>query len=94
MESVTSYFSIYIDYFLEPLAQNLPSYVKDSIHLLQMLRDYSWEPSYLWLSLNVASLYTSIPHDVGLRAVQHFLNEDQSINPLQAAFILEVTQYC
>lgn len=94
MESVTSYFSIYIDQFLQPLAQNLPSYVRDSIHLLDMLANYTWEPSYMWLSLDVCSLYTSIPHDVGLSAVKHFLEEDSNMNPRQAQFILEATEYC
>lgn len=66
MESVTSYFSIYIDHFLQSIVQNLPSYIKDSIHLLNMLQYYSWEPTYSWLSLDVVSLYTSIPHNIGL----------------------------
>lgn len=59
-----------------------------------MLSFYRWEPTYLWVSLDVMSLYTLIPHDVGLMAVEHFLSADPLINPRQAHFILEATQFC
>lgn len=36
MDSVTSVFSKYIDQFLQTPAQNLPSYIHDSTHLLYM----------------------------------------------------------
>lgn len=62
MESVTSYFLIYLDHFLQPIVRNLPSYIKDCIYLSDMLQHYSWEPTYRWLSLDVVSLYNSIPH--------------------------------
>lgn len=64
MESITSYFSMYLDHLRQPIVRNLPSYIIDSTHLLDMLQHYSWEPTYRWLSLNVVSLYTSIPHVV------------------------------
>lgn len=35
------------------------------------------------------SLYTSIPHDIGLRAAEHFLAKDPLPNSLQINFILE-----
>lgn len=94
MDSVTSGFSIYIDQFLQPLAQNLPSYIRDGPHLLDMLKPYTWEQNYWWLSLDVSSLYTSIPHDVGVRAVEHFLANDPLTNPRQANFILEALTFC
>lgn len=59
--AMDSGFSIYIDQFLQPLAQNLPSYIRDGPHLLDMLKPYTWEQNYWWLSLDVSSLYTSIP---------------------------------
>lgn len=94
MEAVTNFFSVYIDHFLQPLVQNLPAYIRDSIHLLDILQNYNQEPTYLWLSLDVCSLYTSIPYDIRLEAVQHFLLQNPLINPRQAQFILEFTQFC
>lgn len=43
MDSVTSRFSVYIYQFLQPLAQHLPSYIRDGPHLLDMLKPYIWE---------------------------------------------------
>lgn len=80
IDSVTSVFSKYVNLFIQPLAQNLLSYIHDGAHLLDMLAPHEWEPTYWWLSLDVISLYTSIPHEVGLRAVKHFLAEDPHIN--------------
>lgn len=68
MESITSGFSLYVDQFLQPLAQSLQSYIRDGIHLLDLLSPYTWEDSYLWVSLDVQSLYTSIPHEIGLQS--------------------------
>lgn len=81
MESVMSYFSICIDHFLQSLVQNFPPHIKESIQLLNLLQQYCWEPLYCWLSLDVVSLYTSIPHNIGLQAVQYYLNEDPLLNP-------------
>lgn len=88
IESITTSYSLYIDYFLQPLAQALPSYIQDGIHLLGLLCLYTWELTYLWVSLDVCSLYRSIPHEVGLQAVLHFLSEDSDINSRQSQFIL------
>lgn len=94
MGSISSGFSQYVDQFLQPLAQSLQSYIRDSAHLLELLSTYSWEPSYYWVSLDVQSLYTSIPHDVGLNALQFFLCQDPMLNPTQASFIVEATSFC
>lgn len=66
MESITSEFSMYIHQFLQPLAQSVPSYTRDSIHFMDMLQKYIWELTYKWVSLDVYSLYMSIQHDVGI----------------------------
>lgn len=61
---------------------------------LDMLKHSTWECTYMWLSLDVNSLYKSICHEVGLRAVQHFLVADALLNPRQVNFILEATEFC
>lgn len=94
MESITNYFSIYVNHYLQPLAQQLPAYFRDCIHPLSTLKNYSWKESYLWVSLDIASLYTSIPHQVALRSVECFLYKDSLINTKQALFIRDTTHFC
>ncbi|CAI9583897.1 unnamed protein product, partial [Staurois parvus] len=85
--SITSCFSQYIDHFLQPLAQAQHSYIRDSGHLLELLQTYSWEPDYCWVSLDVCSLYTSIPHDVGITAINPALSILGSITQPQTIFL-------
>lgn len=59
-----------------------------------MLAPYEWEPTYWWLSLDVTSLYTSISHEMGVQAVEHFLAADPNISTRQAQFILEALLFC
>lgn len=73
MESLTNGLSTYVDTFLQPLVQTLPSYIRDSSQLLDTFKTYTWEHSYIWLSRDVQSLYTSIPHGVSLAVLSHFI---------------------
>lgn len=73
MDGICSGPSMLLDYFLQPLVTNLSVYIKDSGHLLELHHNYKWE-DYVWVSVDVASLYTSIPHEAGLRALEHFLS--------------------
>lgn len=64
--------------------------ISDSAHILYILQQYSWNPDYLLFSLDVASLYTSIPHLIGLTALEHFLNKDNLFPPHQISFLVEL----
>ena len=67
----------YLDYVLQPIVQKLSSYVKDSTHALNILSDLNSKPSFnphLFFTLDVVSLYTSIPHSDGLKALNFFLD--------------------
>lgn len=46
------------------------------------------------MSLDINSLYTSIPHHFGLTALEHFLSQDPYMSHCQAQFILEATKFC
>ncbi|PIO40266.1 hypothetical protein AB205_0075360, partial [Aquarana catesbeiana] len=83
MNSITTSYSLYIDQFLQPLAQSLPSYINDGTHLIDLLHPYRWESSYLWVSLDVCLLYTSIPHEIGLQAISYYLHSNPLLNPSQ-----------
>ncbi|XP_075442477.1 solute carrier family 12 member 7 isoform X2 [Ascaphus truei] len=80
--------SRYIDIFLQPLVHKLPSYLQDSTDLLNSLAKFTWSPNYLWVTLDVTSLYTIIDHSQGITAAQYFLNQSL-LSPAQITFILE-----
>lgn len=92
-DGVTSRLSQYVDIFLQPLVTTLPAYIRDSSHVLDTLQQYRWERGYLWLSLDVCSLYTSIPHAGGLRAAEHFLSVAEYMHLSQYEFICSCTRF-
>lgn len=94
MDSVSTGLSQYIDLYLQPIVQQLQSFIRDGPHLLELLAPYRWESTYTWLSLDVTSLYTSIPHQFGLQALEFFLAQNSMLNSRQATFILEATDFC
>lgn len=93
IDSLSSNLGCYIDHFLQDIVVELPSFVKDSGHVLEILSNYKWLPGYRWLSLDVASLYTSINHTFGLRAINHFLLKDDRMNSRQAKFLLDCVEF-
>lgn len=48
----------------------------------------------MWASLAVVSLYTSIPHQVGLEALHHFLSKDPKMNYRLAQLLVDATGFC
>lgn len=92
--SFTSNLSQYIDFFLQPIVSNLPAFIMDSNHVLESLHHYQWEDGYLWASLDVCSLYTSVPHTVGIRALQYFLYIINSLRILEKPqFLVDGTKF-
>ena len=62
-----------LEHFLNPLARKLPSYLRDSFHLLARLRSAQLTPGTLFATLDVRSLYTSIPVEEGIERVRRAL---------------------
>ena len=61
---LTEYMSAYVDRELQPLLVNIPSYIKDTTDLLNKLSRYKSLPgNTILVTLDVAALYSSIPHD-------------------------------
>ena len=65
----TEWISAWADTKLQKLMKSLPSYLKDSSHLLNLLKDKTTSPNGRLVSLDVCSLYTNIPHEDGLKAI-------------------------
>ena len=68
-----------VDYFLQPTVKALPSYVRDTTHFLSRLNDLGDLPENCVLAtLDVASLYTNIPNDIGIQAARETLETFRS----------------
>ena len=74
--SLTEKISSFVDYFLKPHVLSLPSYVRDSSDFIQVLQTIETvADESLLVTLDVESLYTNIPHQGGLEAIEYFLNQ-------------------
>ena len=60
-ESPTENISQFLNYWLQPIMRNLPSYLKDTSQLINELKELSVEPNTLLVTIDVKSLYTCIP---------------------------------
>ena len=65
----------YIDVFLQPLVKKIPSFIRDSDHLISILSNTDFNPLHTILfTIDIESLYTCIPIIDGLRAVRSMFN--------------------
>ena len=51
---------------------------RDSFHFLEKLPDSGVSEDSLLVTLDVVSLYTSIPHDLGVQAIEFWLHEKET----------------
>ena len=76
----TEKLSAFIDDLLQPINKRLPSYVKDTNHLLKIYNDVPpTKPGEVRLlyKADVKSLYTVIPNNDGLKAIKFWLEKEQ-----------------
>jgi len=74
----TERISAFLDMIFQPYVKSLPSYVKDTNHALSLFNEHTFsdpEPRLLF-TMDVSSLYTSIPHDDGLKSIKYFLDQN------------------
>ena len=79
---------------LSPLVPHLKTYVKDDRDFSRILpRTIDYEGTLL--SCDVVSLYTSIPHELGIQALQFWLNKLRHLIPerFTIEFIIEATLF-
>lgn len=79
----TEQISKYLDSVLQPIVTTLPTYLKDTKHALQVIESFTFnaEGPKLLFTMDVKSLYTVIPNQEGLKALQHFLNKRSNKSP-------------
>ena len=69
--------SEYLDSLLLPVVQSLPTYIKDTTHALTIFEQINTAQNFqpqLLFTMDVVSLYTSIPRADGQRALSFFLD--------------------
>ena len=67
----TANISKYVDYHLQPIVTEIPSYVKDTQDFLKKFEKVKDIPQEILLvTLDVKSLYTNIPNNEGIKAIK------------------------
>lgn len=77
INSLTSRANILVDNTIKPSVQNLPTYLKDSLHLLHICQQLRLPPGKLLVTIDhVKSLYSNILHQKGIQTINEFLLKD------------------
>ncbi|CAJ0921621.1 unnamed protein product [Ranitomeya imitator] len=69
VDSVFSRMGTFLDKILNPIAKKSKSYIQDTTDFLKKLEDVKLEGEVILASYDVVSLYTSIEHQTGLKAI-------------------------
>ena len=82
VNSHTEKLSAYVDEFLRPIAEKLPSYIQDTTHFIKRIQALGKlsEKCYL-ATLDVSSLYTNIDTNEGLTIVEEELGKTNQNKP-------------
>lgn len=90
--SMTEYLSQFLDWFLRPLLDSVPSYLKDTTMLLKELEKIQFSENWRLTSIDIVNLYSRIRHVDGIAAVRRLLErsnkDEKSIN-----FICECLEF-
>lgn len=90
----TSRLSNLLDIILKPLTKNVKSYIKDSSDFLMKLPQETNSDTIL-ATFDVVSLYTNIPNDLGIKAINYWIEQFPSVldNRFTKEFILTSTKF-
>ena len=65
----------FLDHHLQPIAQKVNSFIKDTNHFLQKIKSLGQLPEGAILcNIDVVGLYPNIPHEEGLASLRRFLD--------------------
>ena len=85
--SATQRLSHLIDLILKPLCKQVPSFVRDDLDFLNTLPTCVENSSKL-ITFDVVNLYTNIPHDLGIKAIEFWLQNCELERQFDKDFIL------
>ena len=79
LNTATTNIAKYVDYHLKPIAETLPSYIKDTGAFLRKIANTKNVPrDAILVTLDVGALYTSIPHREGINTAAQYLEKRTS----------------
>jgi len=86
----TSRLSSLADQLLKPFLTLIPSYVRDDIDFLNFIPKQVSDQTKL-VSFDIVSLYTNIPHDLGIEAISYWLSKNPELlgSRFDKMFIIE-----
>ncbi|XP_069621235.1 uncharacterized protein [Ranitomeya imitator] len=82
----------FIDFYLKPLVETLPSHVRDTTDVLARVDGLLVDRETILVTADVETLYTCISHEDGVRAVRFFLETSNLDGPL-CELILELLHF-
>ena len=75
---------------MAPIVKTLPSYVKDSLHALEIFRDFNFLDKLIF-TMDIEYLHTVIPNDEGLPALRHFFDH-RTVEEPSSQTLLRLTE--
>ena len=63
-----------VHYYLQTMVKQIPSYIKDTNHLINKVKSFSVPVNSVLVTMDVRSLYTSIPNNEGIDATKKRYN--------------------
>ncbi len=91
--SITEPASIFVDYFIKLMVSELPSYIQDTTHVLNIIKNMKNTETSILATMDVESLYTNIDHEEGLEALSHNLEMRSPLEKPPASFILQLAEW-
>ena len=88
--SVTEKISAFVDLHLRKCILRIPSYVKDTTHFINIIKNIQLEPQDTLPNIDFISLYTNIPHTEGIAAMNKMM-EETGTDTLLKMFISNLT---
>ena len=95
-DSPTANLSVYLDYYLKPIVQTLPSFIRDAEDFLQTILhpNIHIPANAILVTMDVQSLYTNIPQNEGIQACLFALNNFYGSNlPLPLRYLEQMFIY-
>ena len=84
----TERISAFVDTKLKPLVTNIPSFIRDTKHLLSEISALPpFPPHALQVTMDVVGLYNNIPHEDGMDACRKFLDQRSACEPPTAEIV-------
>lgn len=83
----------YIDYFLQPLVHQWPSFLQDTTSTINKLENLLVPDGALLVTCDVEALYTNINHEHGVAATTYFLTKQNDDNGMHLSFLIDLLDF-